>query len=261
MISNKTIVLTGASGGIGKALAHKLAGNGNTLILMGRNQSHLEDILFNLPGEHHLISADLNISLERKRAISELSEHSGEIDILINNAGVSCFQLFDDMNSEQVQNILDTNLLSPLLFTHEVLPLLNTKKAKIVNVGSTFGAIGYPGFSVYGASKFGLRGFSESLTRELSNTHIDVQYIAPRATRTSINSDVVSQMNRELGNRMDEPSSVAEQIIKAIATNKPVTNFGWPEKAFVYLNSMVRNVVDKAIISQLPTIQKFAKEN
>lgn len=261
MIINQRIVITGASGGIGQALAHNLARRGNILYLMGRNAEQLEKLALNLPGEHIQIVADLNSPSDRKHAIDSLKEHAGEIDMLINNAGISCFKFFADMKKDDIQNLLMTNLLSPVLLTHELLPFLNSKRAKIVNIGSTFGAIGYPGFSVYGASKFGLRGFSESLSRELSDSHIDVQYIAPRATYTSSNTDKVTEMNQQLGNRMDDPDVVAEWICEAIASNRQVTNFGWPEKAFVYLNASITNVVDCAIKSKLQTIQNFAKEN
>jgi short-subunit dehydrogenase len=259
--TKQKIVLTGANGGIGKALAHQFASQGSMLILMGRNHEQLKKLQDELPGDHSYIVADLNKSIDRDNALVELAKHAGSIDMLINNAGISCFSFFENMSSCQIQSLFETNLVSPILLTRGVMPLLNSNSAKIVNVGSTFGSIGFPGFSVYGASKFGIRGFSESLGRELKGTNVSVQYIAPRATRTTINSSVVSRMNQQLGNQMDDPKLVAVQICQAISKNQNMLMIGWPEKAFVYLNSTVRRVVDHAINTQLPTIRKYSQEN
>lgn len=261
MIENKLVVLTGASGGIGQALAQNLASRGARLILMGRNREQLERIRGELTGEHSIVVADLNNALDRENAQSFFKNLAEPVDILINNAGISCFSLFENMQEQTIQDLLQTNLISPMLFTRGILPYLNTDAARIVNVGSTFGSIGYPGFSVYCASKFGLRGFSEALCRELKDSNIRVQHLSPRATQTSINTSVVTRLNKQLGNNMDNPNVVAEEICNAIEGNKDVLTIGWPEKAFVVINSVVRKIVDRAIHAQLPIIKKFAQEN
>ena len=99
-----------------------------------------------------------------------------------------------------------------MLLCQGLLPLLrNRPEAAIVNIGSTFGSIGHPGFATYCASKFGLRGFTETLRRELADTEVQVYYVAPRATRTDMNSAAVVQLNEELGNAMDPPDVVKTQ--------------------------------------------------
>lgn len=261
MLFNKTIVVTGASAGIGRSLSRKLAQGGAMLILMGRKRPELQDLADELGSDHRILIADLNCSEGRASALSELREYARPIDILINNAGISCFSLFEQMDEQQISNVISCNLTSPLLFTHGVMPLLNPDKARIVNVGSTFGSIGYPGFSAYCSSKFGLRGFSEALARELADTNTCVQHISPRATRTSINTSSVMRLNEQLGNRIDSPDWVAEQIIRAMEKDTAVLTLGWPEKIIVPLNSLFRKVVDKTIKAQLPTIKHFAQKN
>ena len=128
-----------------------------------------------------------------------------------------------------------------------------------VNLGSTFGSIGYPGFSAYCASKFALRGFSEALRRELADTRVKVLYFAPRATRTSMNAANVVAMNDELHQAMDEPQEVAQQLLQAIRREDDEHYLGWPEKFFVRLNSLLPRVVDQALRKQLPIIQRFAR--
>jgi short-subunit dehydrogenase len=261
MISEKTVVLTGASGGIGQSLAQSLASRGAKLILMGRNREQLERIRGNLSGEHLIITADLNVALDRDKVMLFFESLDRPIDILINNAGISCFSLFENMKEQHIQSLLQTNLISPVLFTRGILPHLNADAARVVNVGSTFGSIGYPGFSVYCASKFGLRGFSEALCRELKDSNIRIQHVSPRTTQTSINTTVVTRLNKQLGNSVDNPEAVAEEICNAIEKNKDVLTIGWPEKVFVFTNSVVRKIVDRAIHAQLPIIKKFAQEN
>ena len=130
--------------------------------------------------------------------------------------------------------------------------------ALLLFVGSTFGAIGYPGFAPYSASKFGLRGFAEALRRELADTGIRVLHVAPRATRTAMNADAVVAMNAALGVAMDSPQHVAAQIVQALRDETPECALGWPEKFFAHLNRLLPGVVDRALRKQLPTVKRFA---
>ena len=141
-----------------------------------------------------------------------------------------------------------------------MLPALKQRpEAAIVNVGSTFGSIGYPGFAAYCASKFGVRGYSEALRRELADTKVSVFYVAPRATKTSMNEQAVTEMNKALGVAMDEPEWVADQLVQAIENGRLKLFLGWPEKLFVIINGVFSNIVDKALIKQLPTVQHYLK--
>ena len=151
-------------------------------------------------------------------------------------------------------------MTATLQLTHLLLPLLREQpRALLVNLGSTFGSIGYPGFATYCASKFALRGFSEALRRELADTHIKVLYVAPRATRTAMNSVEVVAMNDALKVSMDDPQAVAAQIVQAIMAEREELYLGWPEKLFVRLNSLLPRLVDQALRKQLPVIKRFAR--
>jgi short-subunit dehydrogenase len=142
-----------------------------------------------------------------------------------------------------------------------LLPLLKQQDdSQIVNIGSTFGSIGYPGFGAYCASKFGLRGFTESLRRELSGSGMQVSYIAPRATDTDLNSDNLVAMNDALGTAMDKPSLVANEVMQIINTPSGADKFlGWPEKLFVRINALLPSIVDSSLRKQLPIIRRYAK--
>jgi len=260
--ANRKIVLTGASGGIGCALAQILAQNGAELIMVGRNERRLREVEETLSAGStvHLVAADIASEAGRQRIVSACNRLSG-IDMLINCAGINDFALFNQQEATQVALLIDTNITAPLLLTQQLLPLLLKSEAGVIaNIGSTFGTIGHPGFAAYCATKFALRGFSQALRRELADTSVSVRYIAPRATRTAINSARVNAMNAQLGVAMDDPIDVARQIVAALAQNKSADVYlGWPEKLFVYLNQLLPRLVDNALRKQLPAVQRFAE--
>jgi len=132
-------------------------------------------------------------------------------------------------------------------------------QGQIVNIGSIFGSIGYPGSTVYCASKFGIRGFSEALNRELMDTNVKVRYFAPRATKTAINNEQVVAMNNALGTKMDSADYVANEFVAFLQSANLRQYLGWPEKLFVRVNSLIPNIVDKSIFKQLPIIKHFLK--
>lgn len=256
-IADKTILLTGATGGLGQAIAAALAERGATVILTGRKRQALERLQQQLPGSHPIMVADLGKPLDRQ-ALLAFCQQQGGIDILINNAGISDFCLLEQQADEQITAMLETNLSAPILMSRLCLPLLNQRReAAVVNIGSTFGSIGHTGFSVYCAGKFGLRGFTEALRRELADTGIKAMYIAPRATRTAINSDRVMAMNRRLGNKIDPPAIVAASVIKAIEKDRLLYFIGWPEKLFVRLNALLPAMVDSALRKKLAVIKQY----
>jgi short-subunit dehydrogenase len=130
-------------------------------------------------------------------------------------------------------------------------------QATIITIGSTFGQLGYPGQVTYCATKFALRGFSEALRRELADTRVRVMYIAPRATRTAMNSPQTDALNAALGNVVDSPSAVALAIIKAVERQREELQIGRPERFFTRLNTLWPGAVDRALLRQLPIIRRF----
>jgi short-subunit dehydrogenase len=258
MITNQTIVLTGANGGIGSEIAKQLAQEGATLVLVGLDEKELTQQCQSLSGSHHIVQADISNEQDRLKLAEYCNNLDDGIDMLVNNAGIGQFSLFSDMSSEQIANIVGINLTSTILLTQLLLPLLQQKKqALIINIGSIFGSIGFPGSTVYCASKFGIRGFSEALNRELADTLVSVAYFAPRATKTTINTSKVEEMNDVLGTKMDSPDQVASAFIKFVKSRKNRFYMGWPEKLFVRINSVLPSIVDKSMLKKLPIIKRY----
>lgn len=258
-LEGKLVLLTGASGGIGEALAKELAARGAHLLLHGRRVGALEHLRSSLPHpeRHQTVIADLDSFLGRSQLLQHPALIQG-LDGLINNAGCNQFAWLEDQSAEQVERQLQLNIEAPIQLTRTLLPRMR-KPAVIMNIGSSFGSIGYPGYSVYCASKFALRGFSEALGRELENTGIRVLYFAPRATRTRLNSEAVCEMNAELGTRTDSPQFVAEAVVNALSTESRRTWLGWPEKLLVRLNAVLPGLIDRALAKQKPIIERYAR--
>lgn len=255
-------VLTGATGGIGREIAKKIAPQCKSLILLGRDLEKLST----LQQELNACNANIRIvagdicSADTAQQVIALSKSIGGINLLINNAGTSQFKSYEDQSPDEINGLLHTNLLAPMLLTQQLLPLLKQETSQIINIGSIFGYLGFPGFVSYCTSKFGLRGFSQALRRELSDTSVSVRYFAPRATKTSINSDAVMQMNAELKTDSDSPQFVADELIKFLAGSAWEKKLGHKESFFVLMNHLFPAAPDKAIFGQLPIIKKYLKK-
>ncbi|MFA7552914.1 MAG: SDR family oxidoreductase [Spongiibacteraceae bacterium] len=255
-LNGKICVLTGACGGIGEAIAHALDNAGASLILTGRDKSRLDHLIQQLGHQHHrYVIADL---CTKDGIDAVVDACSTGIDLLINNAGINYFGLLETQHEHELRLMLEINMMTPILLTQALLPLFRAKSSTIVNIGSGFGSIGFAGYCGYSASKFALRGFTEALRRELADTSIDVLYLAPRATKTPMNSDVVVNLNKELGNTMDAPERVAKELITLLNKSQRSRFIGWPERFFIKLNSLFPSIVDKALAKQLPIIRRLA---
>ncbi|MFY8352981.1 SDR family oxidoreductase [Pseudoalteromonas sp. SSM20] len=252
----KLCLLTGASGGIGEAIAKTLAARGYTLVISGRDLSKLNHLKNALPGEHFYQLADLSDSASRSNLMAFVKS-LGKLDLLINCAGLSLFKPFTDTQLDEIERLLKLNVTAAMALSQEALIEAGEHPLTIINVGSALGAIGHPGYVAYCTSKFALRGFSEALGREYANSNKQIKYLAPRATNTAINSNEVVQMNKLLGNQMDEPEVVASALIALLDSSAKRKTLGWPEKLFVRLNGAFPELVDNALARKVKKIKSF----
>lgn len=263
-LSTARVLLTGAAGGIGSAIAAELLGKGATVLLVDVNESALRRFVASEPkvsaDRVDVYAANLTLAEDRARLADFATTWRGGINVLINNAGVSHFRLLEDQPAEEVDLALAVNLQAPVHLCRLLLPHLQRQPdAHILNTGSVFGGIGYAAYSVYSATKFAMRGFSEALRRELADTTVQVHYLAPRATRTGINTAAVESMNAELGVAMDTPPVVARAACAMLESGSPEAVIGWPEKLFVRLNALLPRLVDGSLRKQLPVIRRYAR--
>jgi len=257
-LQDSVVVLTGATGGMGRAMVAALCRAGARVLVVGRQATALKGLERDFGPQVTAVQADLRLAADRARVASAVRQLPG-FNLLINAAGVNHFGLFESMDDAQIAELIDINLTANLQLTRCLLPQLKeAPQACVVNIGSTFGSIGYAGFSTYCASKFALRGFSQALRRELADTRVGVLYLAPRATDTDMNSAQVNAMNRALQVATDSPERVAAELIKALHKDLREVHLGWPERLFVRLNNVLPSLLDKALRRQLSTIRQYA---
>lgn len=256
-------VLTGASGGIGGEIAAALAPHCQSLVLGGRDEGSLTDLQASLRKRHPslrvaIVAGDIVIESTMQRILDAALAGGQSLDILINNAGINDFHAFETQDPGLIERQLLVNLHAPIRMSQLLLPLLRrAAAAQIVNVGSMLGYIGYPGYAVYCASKFGLRGFTEALRRELSDSGVSVRYFAPRTTATALNPPAVCAMQRELRMASDPPMEVAQRLVKFVFRHAGERRIGFPDTFYAFLNQLLPAVTDRAVASQLRIIRKY----
>lgn len=244
------VLLTGANGGIGRAMADALVRSGASVMLVGRQavslRAQVDDLLGGATRSPDRVTCQV-ADLCDPSALAALREAATGwgANVLVHNAGVPSFGRLESISANDIQQVLNTNLLAPMLLTQALLPhLRRLPKAQVICIGSALGRIGLPGFSVYSASKFGLRGFAEALRRELGDSAIRVQYLGPRSTRTAFNSVGVEAYNQATGTAMDTPASVAAALLGLLESEAAERFLGFPEKLAVRLNGLVPGLLD-----------------
>lgn len=241
----QSIVVTGASGGLGRELVRQLSERGARVLMVARSADKLETLAQTY--QQPYLALDITAPDAATTLLEFVQKEKFAVTGLINNAAQNWLGTFASATTEQIDALLNSNLLAPMRLTHAMLPLLRQRQGWLLNVGSAFGAIGYPGQTLYCASKFGLHGFSQSLARECAGTGVTVMYTAPRAIATEMNQGLMAAMNERLGTATDNADWVASQILEQIAQQQTERNLGWPEKLFIKINSVFPSWVASAM--------------
>ena len=261
-LKNKRILLTGATGGIGRYIALLLARKGANLALVGRDIAKLETLANEIAakgGNARTIVADFEIPGTANLVASQANQLLGGIDILINNAAILDFMLFEDQSPERIAQMIQTNVTAPIQLAHAVLPQFKAaNQGHYVMVGSILGSLGFPYYTTYCASKFAVHGFSQALRRELVDTNIEVTYIAPRTINTPMNDASTLAMLAKTGGNMDEPEKVAAIVVNALEREKQEVFIGQPESFFAWLNGVLPKVVNLGLKKQARLAKEFA---
>lgn len=248
-----TALITGAGSGIGRALAQELARRGVRPILLGRTESTLESTraLLPDPGAARILCLDLADPQARQGITQRVQELGGHLDLLVNNAGLVDAAPLAEQDEESWRRMLEVNLLAPMAITRQLLPLLRASgHGRVVNVGSMFGDIAFPYFAAYSATKFGLRGWSEALRRELADQGVGVTYCAPRGTRTPAADGFVAYA-KAFGMHLDAPEKVARHLADGIARDARDIYPRGPERLFLLIQRLFPAQVDKGVVKQM----------
>jgi len=259
-MKNQVIIITGASSGIGKALAFEYGRKGAQIIITGRNEQNL------LAAEAELqangISAKAIVcdsaSEEQTRAmVAKVVELYGRIDLLINNAGISMRSMFETVDLAVLKQVMDINFWGTVYATHAALPYIKAVKGGIIGISSIAGYRGLPVRTGYSASKFAMNGFLEALRTELLETGVHVLITCPGFTASniraaSLNSEgkITGETMRDEG-KMMSAEEVATRIADAYQAKKKTLVLTLQGKLTVFLNKWLNGFTDRLVYNTL----------
>lgn len=260
----KTIVITGASSGIGKALAYRFAQEGANIVLAARQYAltceFAQDIENKFGVKAIAVATDVSKEEYCKHLINEAKRVFGRIDVLINNAGISMRALFEDVDLEVLKSVMDVNFWGTVYCTKYAIPELLKTKGSIIGVSSIAGYKGLPGRSGYSASKFAMQGFLESIRIENINKGLHVMIACPGFTSTNIRNSALAKDGTIQGESpLDEKTmmsaeKVADHIITALKRKKNQLILTLQGKTIVWSGKVFSRLLDRIIFNH------FAKE-
>jgi 3-oxoacyl-[acyl-carrier protein] reductase len=218
-LTGKTALVTGASGGIGGAIAQALHAAGATVALSGTRTAPLEALAADLGSRAHVLTCDLSDPASVEALPKSAAAAMGSVDILVNNAGITRDNLFMRMSDEEWQSVIDVNLTSTFRLCRGVLRgMMKARWGRIINVSSVVGATGNPGQGNYAASKAGMVGMSKSLAAEVASRNITVNCVAPGFITTAMTDKLTEDQKSRIltsvpAGRMGEASEIAAAVL------------------------------------------------
>ena len=220
--SNKTVVLTGASDGIGAELARRIAPEGARLVLAARNEEKLNEVAFRCQksgADILVVPTDVSERDQCERLVAQALERFGGIDLLVNNAGMSMHAMFDEITDlSTFERLMRVNFFGAMWCTHAALPALKQSRGQIVAMSSLAGKTGIPGRTTYCASKFALSGFCEALRIELEPHGVDVTVVFPGVVATETRGRGLDGAGAPAGvSRLDERNAMTVERCVDIA--------------------------------------------
>lgn len=252
--TDKVVVVTGGTDGIGKALVETLLDMGAKVATCGRNH----DKLYQLQSQHpsaalHTMVADVSSENDCRRFIETTIKFFGGVDILINNAGISMRAILKDVSLDAIRKVMDINFYGAVYCTKYALESIIERKGTIVGVSSIAGYRGLPGRSGYSASKYALQGWLEAVKTELLHDGVHVMWVCPGFTTSNIRNAALNKDAESHGETpMDEGSMMSAEecaghILKAVRKKKRTLVLTFTGKRTVFLNKFFPGLADKLV--------------
>jgi short-subunit dehydrogenase len=249
-LRGRRLLITGASGGIGRCLAEQAAITGARVAVAARSQEKLQELASSLStrGVDVLpITADVTLEADRARLLQTVVEHFDGLDVLVNNAGVASWGHFTGGTEEILRQVMEVNFFAPTELIRLAVPVLRRgQQPAIVNVASMCGRRGMPAWPEYSASKFALCGLTEALRGEMVRYDIDVLLIVPGLTRSGLRNHLLRNEGR-FHIPMDRglpPEDVARGILRALQQNRRETVLGRDARWMLRMNRFFPRLLD-----------------
>lgn len=259
-MKDKVVVITGASSGIGRALALEFAGSGAKLAIAARNETRLketEEAVKKLGAEVISVKTDVSVETDCRNLIKQTVDTFGGIDILINNAGISMRALFVETDLDVIRQLMDVNFWGTVYCSKYAMPHLLKSRGSLVGVSSIAGYKGLPGRTGYSASKFAMHGFLETLRIENLKTGLHVLIACPGFTASNIRNTALNEKGEVQGEsprdegKMMSAEEVARHIANAIAKRKDRLTLTTQGKLTVLLNKLFPKFLDKQVYNHM----------
>jgi short-subunit dehydrogenase len=253
LFKDKVVIITGASSGIGEAIAREFAMNGSKVVLAARSVARLAEIVNELKTsdcEATYIKTDVSIEEECKNLIEKTIEIYGTINILVNNAGISMRATFPEVDLKVLHRLMNVNFWGTVYCTKYALPYLVEQKGSLIGVSSVAGFHGLPGRTGYSASKFAIHGFLETIRIENLKKGLHVMIIAPGFTSTEIRRHALTASGEEQGEsprderKLMSPEYVARWVLKGIKKKKRNKLLTWDGRLTALFQRIVPTFVD-----------------
>lgn len=251
---NKIVVVTGGTDGIGKEMVKMLLEAGAKVSTCGRNSDKLYQLQKEYPSAPlHTMIADVSNENDCRRLIEMTLKMFGEIDILINNAGISMRAEIKDTPVEVIKKVMDINFFGTVYCTKFALPYITEKKGIIVGISSIAGYRGLPGRSGYSASKFALQGWLEAIKVELKDSGVHVMWICPGFTASNIRHAALTEEGKEQGSSpmeegtMMSAATCSKKILSAVEKRKRTLIMTFTGIRAVFMNKFFPKLTDKLI--------------
>lgn len=259
-MKSKVAVITGASSGIGKSLALCFANAGYAVVISGRNQQRMKEVQDQIEkegGKAICVMTDVSKEADCKRLIDESIAAFGQLDVLINNAGMSMRALFEKTELSVIRQLMDINFWGTVYCSKFALPYLLQSKGSIVGISSIAGKKGLPGRTGYSASKFAMEGFLETLRTENLKKGLHVLIACPGFTASNIRQSALSADGSSQGEsprdekKMMQPEEVAGRILQAVVKRKRDLVMSSDGKLTVFLNKFFPSLMDKIVYNHM----------
>ncbi|HLU84357.1 MAG TPA: SDR family oxidoreductase [Vicingaceae bacterium] len=256
----KVVIITGASSGIGKACALRFADKNTAIVIAARNKNNLEAAAKELADiTPHVLSVACDVAKKNdcERLIEQTIAQFQRIDVLINNAGISMRALFNEMDVEVLEKVMNINFYGTVYCTKFALPYLLASKGTIVGVSSIAGFVGLPARTGYSASKFAMQGFLEALRTENFKTGLKVLVACPGFTASNIrNTALAADGNAQKESPRDEnkmmtSEEVADEIYKAVQRKKQLLVLTFEGKMAVFLSKFFPKFISKMVYNKM----------
>ena len=255
-IIGKRALVTGASSGIGREIARELARQGADMVVVARRLDRLRELAAEISAAGRRIepiAGDVTDPSVRREAIATARDRLGGLDILVNNAGVGALGEFAEAEPDRLRRIMEVNFFAVAELTREALPLLAAGNQPIVvNIGSILGHRAMPRSSEYCASKFALRGLSESLRAELLPRGVDVLLVSPATTETEFFDSLIERKAGAAWRspRVASPESVARATVRGICRGSREVFPDASSRLVYWLNRLAPSIVDRVLANR-----------